>query len=147
MNPSLYHLAQLNIAELKYPADSPELADFVANIDRINQIAESHEGFVWRLLEDSHQVFDPSVYLVNLSIWKSMEALKEFTYQTAHVEIMRRRKEWFEDMTSNSLVLWWVPSGHKPSVKEAKAKLELLDQSGPGPEAFSFQTFFPSPIG
>lgn len=37
---SSHHLAQLNIAQLSSPLDSPELADFAANLDRINAIAE-----------------------------------------------------------------------------------------------------------
>jgi len=44
-----WQLAQLNIAQLQAPIDSPTLADFVANLDRINELAESSAGFVWRL--------------------------------------------------------------------------------------------------
>ena len=36
---SNYQLAQLNIATLKAPLDSPELKDFVDNLDRINALA------------------------------------------------------------------------------------------------------------
>lgn len=43
---SQYHIAQLNIAKLKAPTDSPQLADFVANLDRINALADGAPGFV-----------------------------------------------------------------------------------------------------
>jgi hypothetical protein len=38
---SSYHLAQLNVARLLAPLDSPVLVDFVGNLDRINALAES----------------------------------------------------------------------------------------------------------
>jgi Domain of unknown function (DUF3291) len=44
-----YHLAQLNVATMKFPLQFRGLADFVANLDRINALAESCPGFVWRL--------------------------------------------------------------------------------------------------
>jgi len=46
---SACELAQLNIATMKEPLDSPGMADFVANLDRINALAESSPGFLWRL--------------------------------------------------------------------------------------------------
>ena len=49
---SAYELAQLNIALMKEPLESPGMADFVANLDRINALAESSPGFVWRLQTD-----------------------------------------------------------------------------------------------
>ncbi len=48
-----FQLAQINIAKLLAPIDSPLLADFVADLDRINGIAEQSTGFVWRLQGDS----------------------------------------------------------------------------------------------
>ncbi|MCY7327210.1 MAG: DUF3291 domain-containing protein [Saprospiraceae bacterium] len=47
------HLAQLNIARMLAPLDSPVVAAFVANLDRINALAEAHEGFVWRLKDEN----------------------------------------------------------------------------------------------
>lgn len=50
----MFHLAQLNIARMLAPIDSPVMADFVANLDRINQLAEKSDGFVWRLKDDTN---------------------------------------------------------------------------------------------
>jgi hypothetical protein len=58
---------------------------------------------------------------------------------------MRRRREWFERMSEFFLVLWWVREGHRPSVDEAIAKLDLLRAKGPGPDAFTFRHAFPAP--
>ena len=46
---SQYELAQLNVALMKEPLASPGMTDFVANLDRINALAETSPGFVWRL--------------------------------------------------------------------------------------------------
>jgi hypothetical protein len=83
--------------------------------------------------------------LVNMSVWRDVESLSKYVYGSAHVEIMRRRKEWFERMREAYVVLWWVPKGHRPSLSEAIAKLELLRARGPTEQAFTFQhAFMPS---
>lgn len=49
------HLAQLNIFKIipETMADSI-MADFVAQLDTINALAESSKGFVWRLKGDDN---------------------------------------------------------------------------------------------
>jgi hypothetical protein len=142
-------LAQLNIAVMKEPLESPRMADFVANLDRINALAENSPGFVWRLQTEEgdatavRPLGDDT--LVNLSIWRDVESLNRYVYGSAHVEIMRRRREWFERMREAYVVLWWVPKGHRPGVSEAIAKLELLRAQGPTQDAFTFRHAFPSP--
>jgi hypothetical protein len=146
---SAHEIAQLNIALMKEPLDSPGMADFVANLDRINALAESSPGFIWRLQteEGDATALRPlgEETLVNVSVWKDVESLNRYVYSSAHVEIMRRRKEWFERMREAYVVLWWVPKGHRPSVTEAIAKLELLRARGPTPDAFTFRNAFPAP--
>jgi hypothetical protein len=146
---SNYHLAQINIARLQAPLDSPQLTDFVANLDRINALAESAPGFIWRLkTEDGNATalrpLDEST-IVNLSVWTDVTALNQFVYRTAHVEIMRRRKEWFERMAEAYVALWWIRKEHLPSVAEALDRLEHLRQHGPSPHAFNFRQPFPAP--
>lgn len=146
---SAYELAQLNIAQMKEPLESPAMADFVANLDRINALAESSPGFVWRLkTEDGNATALRPLgeeTLINVSVWKDVESLNRYVYQSAHVEIMRRRKEWFERMRQAWVVLWWVPRGHRPTVSEAIARLELLRAVGPSKEAFTFRRAFLAP--
>ncbi|MGH2717876.1 MAG: DUF3291 domain-containing protein, partial [Actinomycetota bacterium] len=80
---SRYWLAQLNVARLRAPLDSPELVGFVDLLDPINALADAAPGFVWRHQgEHDHEVGllgDPDL-LVNLSVWESLEALRDFTY-------------------------------------------------------------------
>ena len=56
------HLAQFNIARIRYPLDDPRMAEFVANVARINALAEQIEGFVWRLQDDSGNAMGMRVY-------------------------------------------------------------------------------------
>lgn len=140
-----YHLAQLNIAKMRESFDSPAMADFVANLDRINALAESAPGFVWRLVGDPPEnPFGPGT-LVNLSVWRDVATLSEFVHGSGHVEIMRRRREWFARLTEASMVLWWVPAGHEPSVQEAAQRLDLLRRAGPTAEAFGFSSRHEAP--
>jgi hypothetical protein len=145
-----YELAQLNIGIIKGPMDSPVMAQFAANLARINALAERSPGFVWRLqTEDGDATairpFDNDSVLINMSVWRDVESLHHYVYASAHVEIMRRRREWFERMSEAYLVLWWVPSGHRPGIAEAIAKLDALKKNGPGPQAFTFRQSFPPP--
>lgn len=146
-----FELAQLNIAQMREPLDSPLLADFVANLDRINALAESMPGFVWRLQTEDGDATALRPFgddtLVNVSTWTDLESLKAFVYGSAHVEIMRRRREWFEAMKESHLVLWWVPTGHRPDEQEAKARLQQLRLNGASAEAFTFREFFAAPGG
>jgi hypothetical protein len=144
-----YELAQLNIALMKEPLDSPRMGDFVANLDRINALAESSPGFVWRLQteEGDATALRPlgEDTLVNISVWRDVASLNKYVYESAHVEIMRRRKEWFERMREAYVVLWWVPNGHRPTIPEAIARLELLRAKGPTTDAFTFRRAFLPP--
>src|SRR5260370_10176438 len=119
-----YELAQLNIGIIKGPMDSPVMADFAANLERINAVADRSPGFVWRLqTEDgdatSIRPFENENLLVNMSVWRDVESLNQYVYSSAHVEVMRRRREWFERMQEAFLVLWWVPDCPRPSFPEA----------------------------
>ena len=42
------HLAQVNVARLKYPIDDPRIAGFVNNIDIVNSVSDRSDGFIWR---------------------------------------------------------------------------------------------------
>jgi hypothetical protein len=146
---SRHHLAQLNIAELKAPLDSPELKDFVDNLDRINALAEASDGFVWRLVGDGNDATSlrplGENVIVNLTMWRDAEALRRFVYQSAHTPIMKRRREWFVRMADAYMCLWWVPEGHRPTPAEAVARLQHLRAHGPTPESFTFGEAFSAP--
>jgi hypothetical protein len=146
---STFELAQLNIATLLMPLEAPGMRDFVDNLERINALAEGADGFMWRLAGDGNDAtslrpFGDEV-IVNMSVWRDVEALNQFVFKSAHVEIMRRRKEWFARMADAYMVLWWVSAGHQPTLEEAKAKLDHIRAFGPTPEAFNFRSAFAAP--
>jgi hypothetical protein len=147
---SVYELAQLNIGIIKGPMDSPVMADFAANLQRINALAERSPGFVWRLQTEEGDAtairpFEDENLLLNMSVWRDVESLNLYVYSSEHVDLMRRRREWFERMDLPFLVLWWVPMGHRPGIPEAIAKLEALRADGATAEAFTFRQAFPPP--
>ena len=142
-----YHLAQLNIGKILGPIDSPVMAEFVANLDPINSLAEKSPGFVWRLKDDSNnatsiKVYDDDFIIVNMSVWDNADALFQFVYQSQHTEFVKRRKEWFEKMPEMYMALWYVPAGHAPTVQEAVERLNYLRKHGETPYAFSFRKRF-----
>ena len=140
-------LAQLNVGRMLAPVDSPQIAGFVAELEPINRLADASPGFVWRLQTDqgdatSIRPTEDELFLINMSVWTSIEALRAFTYSTAHVEVLRRRREWFERLATAHMVLWWVPAGHRPTIDEALDRLDRLRREGPTPAAFTFRTPF-----
>jgi Domain of unknown function (DUF3291) len=144
-----FELAQLNIAHMRVPMDSPEMADFVANLERINALADAAPGFVWRLQSEEGNATALRPFgddtLVNLSVWRSVEVLSDYVYKSAHVDIMKRRREWFERTPEATTVLWWVPVGHRPDENEALQKLQTLRAMGPSDKAFGFKQVFAVP--
>jgi Domain of unknown function (DUF3291) len=145
-----YHLAQINIGRLVAPVDDPKIAGFVGQLDEINALAERAPGFVWRLKSDAGNATDivynddPFVIL-NMSVWESIESLRDYAYGSKHVESLRRRADWFEKMDKPHYCLWWVPEGHVPTVAEGRERLERYQREGATEYSFWFSQRFPAP--
>jgi len=144
-----WHLAEINIGRMLGPIDGPVMADFAANLDQVNALAESHPGFVWRLKGEGNnatdlQAFDDPMVVTNMSVWQDLDSLAAFAYRSDHRLIMRRRKEFFAPMEVY-MALWWVPAGHEPTPQEGRLKLERLAAHGPTADAFTFRQPFPAP--
>ena len=147
-----HQLAELNVARLRAPLASPELAEFVALLRPVNVLADSTPGFVWRLqTEDGNatavRFLDDDMLLVNMSVWESPEALAAFVYCGPHRDGMLRRREWFNRSAEPYLVLWWVEAGHVPTLAEAEERLLHLRTYGPTPHAFTFRSLHAAPDG
>lgn len=147
---SSFQLAQINIGRLRAPVDDPMIADFAANLERINALADGSPGFVWRLTGAGGDATDirpdasDPLMALNMSVWESPQALGAFVYRSEHLGVMRRRAEWFEKLELY-MALWWVPASHRPSVEEGWSKVETLRRLGPTAEAFTFAIPFPAP--
>lgn len=145
--PMAHHLAQVNLALPREPLDTPLLAEFVAALGPVNAGADAAPGFVWRLQTDAGDAtavrgFGDDRLIINISTWTSLDALRDFVYRDrAHLQLMRRRREWFERLEL-VLCLWWVPEGHEPTVAEAEERAAHLAAHGPTPHAFTFRRHF-----
>jgi hypothetical protein len=147
-----YHLAQINIGRITGAAiDDPVMKEFVDQLDTINALAEESDGFVWRLKsgEGNATSFNPygdNRIIINFSVWESAEQLKAYVYNSAHTEVMRNRKKWFEKFGKPYYALWYVEKGTIPSVKEAVGRLDYLQTNGCSSHAFDFSGLFPKPV-
>lgn len=148
----IYQLAQVNIAKFRLPPEDPVNAGFVSNLDRVNEVAEMQKGFVWRFKGEGNdaldvQAFDDPNIAINMSVWSDLRSLVEFVYRNKdHKEIMRKRKEWFDKIDFH-MVLWWIERDRRPTLEEAKIRLDLLRENGSTYSAFTFKKPYPAPTG
>ena len=96
-----YEIAQLNVGRAVGPMDGEAMRDFADRLDEINALAEASPGFVWRLKGDNNNATDLKFtddprFIVNLTVWRSIDDLWAFTYASSHNQLFKRRFEWFE---------------------------------------------------
>ncbi|MEX1109705.1 MAG: DUF3291 domain-containing protein [Dongiaceae bacterium] len=150
MTSRTFHVAQINIGRFRTAADDPSLTDFMAALDPVNALAERSPGFVWRLKDESGHATNIRAYedprmIINLTVWESNEALRDFTYRSAHKSVLGRRTDWFEKLDGPYLALWWLAAGAVPTAAEGIARLDHLTRHGPGEHAFTFAQPFARP--
>ena len=140
------HLAQVNIAKRLAPMDDPIMQNFVNSVDKINAIADDSDGFIWRLKDEDKElaveIFQDDTLIINMSVWTSLEALFAYTYNSGHIEVFKRKKEWFSKMKMMHMAFWYVPEGYEPTFVDAKNRLDYLNTHGDTPYAFSFKSKF-----
>jgi hypothetical protein len=147
-----WHLAVVNIAKPLHDLDSPEIAEFMDNLEHINKLGDNSPGAVWRYQDESGaatdtRVFDDSSILINYTIWESVESLKNYVYAGEHLDFFKRRSLWFAPLTEMpAMVLWWIPAGSIPELRVTRTKIEHLRDHGPTPDAFTFAKRFDPPI-
>jgi hypothetical protein len=127
---------------MRAPIDDPLMAEFVALIDKIDSHAAESSGFVDQpKLPDEGEVFS-GLTLINVSIWRTVEALREFTYRGEHALALNKRLQWFEEPSGANYVLFWIPAGELPTETEIKKRLDHLELNGPTPYAFTLHKHF-----
>jgi hypothetical protein len=146
-----FHLAQINVGRLVAPIDDPRIAGFVSKLDPVNALADSSPGFVWRLQSAAgnatdilYDENDPTM-MVNMSVWESVETLRDFVYASHHLEVFKQRAQWFEKLDKPIYCLWWVPIGDIPTVAEGRERLEHYQKYGATPFSFWFSKLYPMP--
>ena len=145
-----WHLAQINIGRLVAPHGDPRVQPFFDALDRVNELAESSPGFVWRLKGEGNNATDiqataDPLLIPNMSVWEDAESLYQVVYRSAHTEVMIRRREFFERFEGAFQALWWVPVGTLPTVNDGLSRLWHIDRFGPTGHAFTFKKRFPAP--
>jgi hypothetical protein len=141
------HLAEVNVAKLRAPVDSPAIAGLLRALDDVNWLADKSPGFVWRHRPDdgpltAAELRGEGEVSVTISVWEDYEALHQYVYRSAHGLFMQRRAKWFVPLPGFTTALWWVGEGTEPSVAEAMSRLEHLRLHGPTPSAFSLRRQF-----
>lgn len=143
---SKLHLAQVNIARRLAPMDDPIMLDFVKNVDKINAIADNADGFIWRLKDEDKDLatsmFQDDTLIINMSVWKNLESLFNYTYNSGHIEVFKRKKEWFSKMKILHMAFWYIPEGYEPTMQDAKNRLDYINNHGDTPHAFTFKNKF-----
>ena len=141
-----FHLAQVNIAKRLAPMDDPIMQDFFDNLDKINAIADVSNGFIWRLKDEDKDeaaaVFQDDSLIINMSVWTDIDSLFNYTYNSGHIEVFKRKKEWFSKMKMLHMAFWYVPEGCEPTFQDAKDRLDYINRFGDTPYAFSFKNKF-----
>jgi len=136
-------LAELNIAVPKFHLNDPRIADFMHNLERVNRLATRLPGFIWRFPEEAegHPDYEHppwSAQIFTMSVWERPEDLEHFVWNTLHKSFYDRKAEWFDVMESHHFVMWEVAEGHRPTLIEAKERLDHLDTHGDTDFAFGW---------
>lgn len=136
-------IAQMNWGRLRYPPSDPRLQEFLDSLDHVYGAAEKHPGFVWRITdgEASAQLeqlgFDDRMS-ATVSVWNSVEHLRDYTFATIHADYLGRRSEWFEEVEGPQLAIWNVQTDSRPDFSEAFGRLEHLKAHGPSDFAYGW---------
>ena len=139
-----HHLAQVNVGRLSAPLDSEQIRPFMELLAPSTPSPTprpASSGACRRDAGDATGVrIDPDPQLaINLSVWESREALWDYVYRSPHLEVLRRRREWFDRHAQMHMALWWIEAGTLPTVDEALARVDHVRAHGPTPHAFTFK--------
>lgn len=148
-------IAQVNAAVMRGALGDPVMKSMVSKIDSINRLAEQHHGFIWRIEDIPPGTLAPiQVYLglrnddrifFNLTMWESIDSLKQFTYETAHNGLLKDKNQWVPSTQLPTYALWWIDRQERPRIEEAARRLATLRDLGPTQTAFTFKAPHPAP--
>ena len=136
-------VAQMNWGRLKYSLQDKRMAEFAASLNEVYALAENHIGFIWRIsdnqseLELSNLGFNKLISST-LSVWKDLESLKDYTYNSLHGVYLKKSSNWFQKVEGPQLVVWNVKNDDEPTFKEAFERLEYFREKGPTDNAYAW---------
>ena len=143
----MYYIAQANYSQWKPDVSQNLMKDFLSQVEAVHSAAEISKGYVWHYDYDPHskmldELFGIERIIFNMTVWETIEDLKDFAFKNLHSEVMKRRAEWFNQQPGNTTVLWWIEQQNRPTAQEAKNKFDMLDELGPTRNSFNFSTLF-----
>jgi len=139
----------MNLAKMRASYDAAVFKDFKVWLNALHALAETHPGFVWRYKgedDDAGHILPypcaPEI-MGNMSAWRDYDSLYEYTFTDGHLEIMKKKRKWFERMSTPYNVLYYGSEEDLLKPKEellgvAKVKLAHLKKHGDSSEAFGF---------
>jgi len=140
------HLAQFNIARIRYPLNDPRMKDFVFNIDMVHRVADRIGGLIHRVKAEGEKdststvVFNDPTIVPNLTVWKDADSLKKFVFETMHRKFFDNRNKWFIDnLNLPKNVMWYVEEGTTPTMQDGEERLVHLMKSGNSEYAFDWR--------
>ena len=113
----------MNWGRLRYSLKDKRMIEFRDSLNEIYSIAENHHGFIWRISDSDSESqlanlgFDEFISST-LSVWRDIESLRDYTYNSLHGVYLKRSSEWFKKVDGPQLVIWHVENNTKPSFKE-----------------------------
>ena len=157
-------LAFTTFAIMKAPYGDPKVAGFEALTPSVFRRAEDADGFIARAVElDEHthltnferdwgewgpfavpKFYDggyeteTDIRASTLSLWRTVEAVRDFVYSGLHQRALDQREKWFRAPEWPTFAMWWVGDDEIPTWVSASAKLEHLADKGPTALAFDF---------
>ena len=136
-------IAQMNWGRMRFALSDPRMAEFNASLDHVYWLAEAHAGFIWRIPdEEAAKQLQALEYdektSATVSVWKSVEALKDYTFNSLHGDYLKRASEWFEPVEGPQLVIWNVTPSSRPSFADAFERLETLKRLGPTEDTYGW---------
>ncbi len=136
-------IAQMNWGRMRFAPVDPRLSKFTNALDHIYAAAEAHPGFIWRIHDENAAReltalgYDDRVS-ATVSVWQSIEDLRDYTFNSEHGEFLKRSPEWFEPVAGPQLVIWNVTANAKPGFSEAFERLDHLISRGDSDRAYGW---------
>ena len=136
-------IAQMNWGRLKYLLEDKRMIEFSKSLNEVYSLAENHSGFIWRISNNQSELqlsdlgFDKLISST-VSIWRDIESLKDYTYNSLHGVYLKRSSEWFQKIDGPQLVIWNVENDDQPTFKESFDRLEHLKKNGSTDYAYAW---------
>ncbi len=137
-------IAQMNWSKLKYPINDKRMIEFSNSLDAIYSLAENYSGFIWRISDEEAEKqlielgFD-ELTSSTVSVWKDLNSLKDYTYNSLHGVYLKRSSEWFEKIEGPQLVIWNVKNNNQPTFRESFDRLNYLKDNGSSDYAYGWE--------